>query len=65
MLYGIVFLSHQVGSFLGAWMGGLLYDLQGSYDLMWWLTIASGFLATALHLMIKEAPAPRMAAAAE
>ena len=65
MLYGIVFLSHQVGSFLGAWMGGLLYDLQGSYDLMWWLTIASGFLATALHLMIKEAPSPRMAAAAQ
>ena len=65
MLYGIVFLSHQVGSFLGAWMGGLLYDLQGSYDLMWWLTIASGFLATALHMMIKEAPAPRMTAAAQ
>ncbi len=63
MLYGIVFFSHQVGSFLGAWMGGLLYDLQGSYDLMWWLTIASGFLATALHMMIKEVPAARMAAA--
>jgi predicted MFS family arabinose efflux permease len=65
MLYGIVFLSHQVGSFLGAWLGGLLYDLQGSYDLMWWLTIASGFVATILHLLIKEVPARRMAAAAE
>ncbi|MEX2407852.1 MAG: MFS transporter [Rhodovibrionaceae bacterium] len=63
MLYGIVFLSHQVGSFLGAWMGGLLYDLQGSYNLMWWLTIASGFVATALHMMIKEVPAARLAAA--
>ncbi|HSR72345.1 MAG TPA: MFS transporter [Kiloniellales bacterium] len=64
-LYGVVFLSHQVGSFLGAWLGGLVYDLRGAYDLMWWLTIASGFVATALHLMIREAPAPRLAAAAE
>lgn len=64
-LYGVVFLSHQVGSFLGAWLGGLVYDLRGAYDLMWWLTIASGFVATALHLMIREAPAPRLVAAAE
>jgi len=63
MLYGIVFLSHQLGSFLGAWLGGLLYDLQGSYDHMWWLIIASGFVATALHMMIREAPAPRLATA--
>jgi predicted MFS family arabinose efflux permease len=63
MLYGIVFFSHQIGSFLGAWLGGFLYDLQGSYELMWWLTIASGFVATALHLLIREVPVERLAAA--
>src|SRR5208283_1295195 len=40
MLYGIVFLSHQVGSFMGAWIGGWLYDTTRSYDLLWWAAVA-------------------------
>lgn len=63
MLYGIVFVSHQVGSFMGAWYGGYLYDTTGSYETMWWLTIASGAVAAGLHLMIREQPVERMARA--
>lgn len=55
-LFSIVFFSHQVGSFLGAWMGGWLYDLTGSYDAMWWISIALGVAAMALHLPIAEKP---------
>jgi MFS family permease len=62
MLYGIVFLSHQVGSFLGGWGGGRLYDLQGSYDLMWWISIGLGLFAALINWPIREAPAPRLAA---
>jgi predicted MFS family arabinose efflux permease len=63
-LYGIVFFSHQVGSFLGAWMGGWLYDKYHSYDMLWWTSVAVALLAAVLHLPIKEYPAPRLAAAA-
>ena len=63
MLYGIVFFSHQIGSFFGAWAGGYIYDRFGSYDLMWWLTVASGVVAFVLHMMINERPAPRLAPA--
>lgn len=63
MLYGIVFLSHQVGSFAGAWLGGWLYDAYHSYDLLWWASVAAGVLAAALHLPIKERPASRLAEA--
>jgi predicted MFS family arabinose efflux permease len=63
MLYGIVFLSHQIGSFMGAWMGGWLYDTYKSYDMLWWASVAVAVLAAALHLPIKERPAPRLAAA--
>ncbi|MFA6020286.1 MAG: MFS transporter, partial [Rhodospirillales bacterium] len=56
MLYGIVFLSHQVGSFFGAWLGGKAYDLTGSYDLMWWLSVALGVFSGLVNLPIKEAP---------
>ncbi len=63
MLYGIVFLSHQVGSFLGAWLGGYAYDLTGSYDLMWWLSVALGVAAAALHWPIVERPVARLAPA--
>ncbi len=55
-LFGIVFFSHQAGSFLGAWMGGRLYDLTGSYDMMWWISIALGVVAALLHLPIAEKP---------
>lgn len=63
MLYGIVFFSHQVGSFMGAWLGGIIYDIYKSYDYMWMLCIALGLLAAALHFPIKERPAERLAAA--
>jgi len=63
-LFGIAFFSHQVGGFLGVWLGGLLFDLYKSYDIVWWLNIALGLLAAAVHIPIREAPAPRLAAAA-
>lgn len=57
MLFGIVFFSHQVGAFTGAWLGGRIYDAFGSYDAMWWISIALGLTAAALHWPIKETPA--------
>jgi MFS family permease len=54
-LYGIVFLSHQLGSFLGVWMGGKLYDLYGSYDTVWWVGIGVGAFSAIVHLPIREA----------
>ena len=62
MLYGIVFFSHQLGSFMGAWMGGWLYDTTHSYDMLWWAAVAVAVLAAALHLPIREQAAPRHAA---
>lgn len=64
MLYGIVFLSHQVGSFFGAWLGGLMFDVTGSYDLMWWVSVALGVMAALLHWPIAERPVARLAPAA-
>jgi len=54
MLAGFVFLSHQIGSFLGVWLGGLLHDRTGSYDLVWWIAIALGVVAAAVNLPIRE-----------
>ena len=62
MLSGFVFLSHQIGSFLGVWLGGLLYDRSGSYDIVWYIAIALGLLAAALNLPIREAPMVRTGA---
>ena len=56
-LMGIVFFSHQVGAFLGVWLGGRLYDQTGSYDVVWWLGVALGIFAGIVHLPIKERPA--------
>ena len=61
MLFGFVFLSHQVGSFLGLWMAGRLYDMTGSYDAMWWISVALGLFAAAVHLPIREKPVARLA----
>ena len=65
MLGGIVFLSHQVGSFLGVWLGGYLYDRTGSYDLVWYLSIALGVFAALINLPVREGaiarPAPQPA----
>src|SRR4051812_11007986 len=54
MLGGFVFLSHQVGSFLGVWLGGRLYDATGSYDVVWWISIALGVFAALVNLPIRE-----------
>lgn len=59
MLYGIAFLSHQVGSFMGAWLGGVVYDATGSYSIMWYLGIMLGLGAAAIHLPIRELAAQR------
>jgi predicted MFS family arabinose efflux permease len=64
MLYGVVFLSHQIGGFMGAWLGGWLYDKYQSYDMLWWATIAVSLMAALCHMPIKERPAPRLLAAA-
>lgn len=62
MLYGIVFLSHQIGSFLGAWTAGLVFDATQSYDVMWWVSVALGIFAALVHLPIREEPVARMQA---
>jgi len=63
-LFGIVFFSHQVGAFLGVWLGGRIYDATGSYDLVWWVSIALGLFAAAIHLPIDERRVVRPAAPA-
>ena len=65
MLYGVTFFSHQIGSFLGAWLGGWIYNNLGSYDLMWWIIIGSGVFAFIINLMIDERPKTLTTAAAE
>lgn len=59
MLYGVVFLSHQVGSFLGVWLGGRVFDATGSYDPVWWAAIALGVVAALLHWPIADRPLAR------
>jgi predicted MFS family arabinose efflux permease len=60
MLYGFVFLSHQIGSFVGVWFAGRLFDLTGSYDTMWWLSVALGVFAAVINWPIKEQPVERL-----
>ena len=55
-LYGIVFLSHQIGSFVGVWLGGMFYDIYGSYNIVWWVGIGVGAFSAVIHLPIKEKP---------
>ena len=59
MLGGSAFFSHQIGSFLGVWLGGLLYDRTGSYDIVWYIAIALGVFAAVVNLQVREAPIPR------
>ncbi|MEO0444203.1 MAG: MFS transporter, partial [Pseudomonadota bacterium] len=60
LLYGIVFLSHQIGSFMGVWLGGWLYDRYGSYDVVWWLSTGLAIFAALAHLPIKEKTVSRL-----
>jgi MFS family permease len=62
-LFGFVFFSHQVGSFIGVWLGGVLYERTGSYDIVWWLGVGLGIFAALVHLPIRERPVERLAAA--
>jgi MFS family permease len=64
MLGGIVFLFHQVGAFLGGWLGGKLYVLTGSYDVVWWLSIGLALLAALLNVPVRETPVARLQPAA-
>ena len=59
MLSGFVFFSHQIGSFLGVWLGGVLYDRTGSYDVVWYITIGLGVFAGLINLPVREAPIQR------
>ena len=61
MLFGFVFLSHQIGAFLGVWLGGVVYEATGAYDAMWWLSIALALAAAVVHLPIAERRAPQWA----
>lgn len=61
-LFGVVFFSHQLGSFLGVWLGGRLYDSTGSYDAMWWAGVFFGVVAAVVHWPINEKPLQRVAA---
>lgn len=63
-LFGVVFMSHQVGAFIGVWLGGYLFETTGSYDMMWWLATALSLIAAVLHWPIVESPDPRFAASA-
>ncbi|MEO7159599.1 MAG: MFS transporter [Polaromonas sp.] len=60
MLSGFIFFSHQIGSFMGVWLGGYLYDRTGSYDIVWYIAIALGLFAGLVNLPIRETPIPRL-----
>ena len=60
MLYGWAFFVHQIGSFFGSWFGGRLFDIYGSYDLMWWICVILGIVAALLHMPIIEKPVERL-----
>jgi len=62
-LAGLAFFSHQVGGFLGVWLGGFVFVRTGSYDAVWWLSVLFGVLSAVVNLPIVEKPVPRLAAA--
>ena len=62
MLYGITFVGHQIGGFLSAWLGGYAFDVLGSYDAVWWTSVALGLAAALIHLPIAERPVARLSA---
>ena len=60
--YGVVLLSHQIGSFLGVWLGGRMYDAYGSYTEVWWIGVAIGAFSAIVHLPVRERPLVAQAA---
>ncbi|MCZ8152829.1 MAG: MFS transporter, partial [Rhodobacteraceae bacterium] len=62
-LYGVVFLSHQIGGFLGVWLGGMMYDITGGYTLVWWIGVGVGAFSAIVHLPVRENRGPVAAAA--
>src|SRR5207249_1763556 len=64
MLFGFAFFSHQVGGFLGVWLGGIVFERTGSYDAVWWLSVLFGVLSAVINLPIVEKPVMRAATAA-
>jgi len=64
MLFGFAFFSHQVGGFLGAWLGGLVFDAYGSYAPVWWLSVFFGVMSAIINLPIVEQPVDRLSPAA-
>lgn len=63
MLFGVVFFGHQLGGFFGSWLAGIVFDMFGSYQAMWWLSIALGVLSAALHWPISERPVEQFSTA--
>jgi predicted MFS family arabinose efflux permease len=63
-LFGFAFFSHQVGGFLGVWLGGFLFERTGSYNVVWWLSVALGLISAIINLPIVEKPVPRRTAMA-
>jgi MFS family permease len=61
-LYGVIFLSHQIGSFIGVWLGGRMYDITGDYTLVWWIGVGVGAFSALVHLPVRERR-PALAAA--
>jgi predicted MFS family arabinose efflux permease len=61
MLSGFIFFSHQIGSFLGVWLGGYMYDRTGNYDMVWYIAIALGVFAGLVNLPVRETPIQRAA----
>ncbi len=61
MLFGFTFFSHQVGGFLGVWLGGFLFERTGSYNAVWWLSVLFGVLSAIINLPIVEKPVERLA----
>ena len=62
-MFGIVFFSHQIGGFLGAWFGGYAYDTFGSYEMVWWISSGLGVASALVHWPIRERPVAQLAPA--
>jgi predicted MFS family arabinose efflux permease len=55
-LYGLVFFSHQLGGFMGVWLGGTMYDIYGNYTLVWWVGVGVGAVSALVHIPVDERP---------